>query len=445
MSVQREGSLEAPTRQPLDWRNPDFYDGAKLYAELERVFGHCHGCRRCLSLCDSFPTLFDLADNSETLEVDGVAKKDYWKVVDQCYLCDLCYMSKCPYVPPHEWNIDFPQLMLRAKAARFKEHGARTRDKLLASTDLVGTVAGIPGISVLVNAASRSGPLRKALEKVAGIHAGARLPCYQSRPLRRRLAGPRGLDPAVAVAGVRSRGKVVLFATCYANRNEPGLGEDLVAVLEHNGIPVTVPQQERCCGMPRLELGDLESVARAKEQNIPQLARLVDDGWDILALVPSCVLLFKQQLPLLFAGDEQVKKVAAAFFDPFEYLLARHKEGKLKIEFVQSLGKVAYHAACHQRAQNIGRKTRDLLSLVPQTEVTVIERCSGHDGTYGVKLETFDKAMKIGRPVVERIEQARPDHYGSDCPIAGHHLANGLGDGSTPAHPVSLLRAAYGI
>mgnify|MGYP003336215991 FL=1 len=306
-----EGSLQAPTRHAIDWQSAEFNDEAKLMSELERVFDLCHGCRRCVSLCDSFPTLFDLVDESSTMEVDGVAKEDYWKVVDQCYLCDLCYMTKCPYVPPHEWNIDFPHLMLRAKAVRFNKQGASTRDKLLSSTDAVGKVAGLPGISIVVNASNRSKPIRKVLEKVAGIHADAAVPPYESKPLRKRISNSGTTDQAVT-PGEKTRGKVALFATCYVNRNEPGLGEDLVAVLEHNGIPVTTAEKERCCGMPKLELGDLKSVQKAKEENIPQLAKRVDEGWDLVALVPSCALMFKQELPLLFPDDPDVKKVADA-------------------------------------------------------------------------------------------------------------------------------------
>jgi len=445
MGKVTEGSLAAPVRHPIDWQSPDFNDEGKLMSEMERVFDLCHGCRRCVSLCDSFPTLFDLVDESETMEVDGVAKQDYWKVVDQCYLCDLCYMTKCPYVPPHEWNIDFPHLMLRAKAVRFSKKGASTRDRLLTSTDFVGNAAGIPGISIVVNAANRSGPLRKTLEKVGGVHHKASIPRYESKPLRKRVSNLATLDAAEAKPTARTQGKVALFATCYGNRNDPGVGEDLISVLQHNGVPVTIAEKERCCGMPKLELGDLASVQKAKDENIPHLAKCVDDGWDLVALVPSCVLMFRQELPLLYPDDPEVRKVADAFFDPFEYLMLRHSDGLLNTEFVEPLGSVVYHASCHQRVQNVGPKTRDLLKLIPDTEVTMIERCSGHDGTYGVKAETFDKAMKIGQPVVNAIKKHNPDHYGSDCPIAGNHLANGVGDGSNAEHPISLLRKAYGL
>ena len=441
--TSREGNLEAPTRHPLDWNNPSFYDEAALHHEMERVFDICHGCRRCVSLCQSFPTLFDLVDESPTLEVDGVKKEDYWKVVEHCYLCDLCYMTKCPYVPPHEWNLDFPHLMLRAKAVHFRKGTTKLRDKVLTSTDAVGSLAGIPVIAQTVNAVNKLGPARKALQAVAGIHADAWLPEFSSRPLRSRLE-QLPLDTPGEPAG-ETKGKVALFATCYMNRNEPGPGEDLVAVFNHNGIPVTLAEKERCCGMPKLELGDLESVKAAKEANIPQLAKLVDAGWDLTALVPSCVLMFKQELPLMFPSDADVQKVKNAFYDPFEYLMLRHKEDKLKTGFKTPLGKVAYHAACHQRVQNIGPKTKEALSLVPGTEVDIIERCSGHDGTYAVKKEFHEFAVKIVKPVVKRVNEAQPDHYGSDCAMAGHHIGHVRADGSSPEHPITLLRRAYGI
>ena len=443
MSV-REGSLQAPTRHPIDWKNPKFYEEADLFQELERVFEICHGCRRCVSLCQSFPTLFDLVDESETLEMDGVAKEDYWQVVDHCYLCDLCFMTKCPYVPPHEWNLDFPHLMLRAKAFQFKQGKTRTRDKILTSTDAVGSLAGIPVVSGIVNAANRSKLGRKVLDQVLGVHPEAHLPEYHSNTLRKRLADRRNRQATGEPAGP-TRGKVALFTTCYNNVNEPDIGMDLVAILEHNGIPVCIPQRERCCGMPKLELGDLEAVEALKAFNAPILEALVEEGWDILAPVPSCVLMFKQELPLLFPEDPQVQKIRAHIFDPFEYLMLRHKHGKLNQDFRRGLGTIAYHAACHQRVQNLGQKTKEFLSLIPDTQVQIIERCSGHDGTYAVKREYYEASMKILRPVVHRVKQIQADHYGSDCPMAGQHIGHGLKDGTQPEHPIRLVRKAYGI
>ncbi len=442
--THREGSLEAPTRHPIDWKNPEFYDEGKLFEELERVFDICHGCRRCFSLCNAFPVLFDAVDESDTMEVDGVPKPVYWDVVDHCYLCDMCYMSKCPYVPPHEWNVDFPHLMLRAKAQKFRAGKTSRADRILSSTDTVGRLAGIPVVSQAVNAVNRSGPGRKLLDKTLGVDPTAPVPTYHSRDLRKRLAGRD--DGALSVnPGSATRGRVVLFTTCYVNRNEPDVGEDLVRVFAHNGIPVEVTRRERCCGMPRLELGDLEGVAGAKDVNIDELHGWVERGYDIVAPIPSCVLMYKQELPLMFPDDERVAAVQKAIFDPFEYLMSRDADGLLNTEFKKPLGTIAYHAACHLRVQNIGLKTRDLLKLVPETDIQVIERCSGHDGTYGVKTRFRGAAMKICRPVINRVKKAEPAYYASDCPMAGRQIESGLEGDHAPTHPLGLLRIAYGL
>jgi glycerol-3-phosphate dehydrogenase subunit C len=438
----REGSLEAPTRHPLGWREPEFWNETALEAEMERVFDICHGCRRCFSLCNAFPVLFDRVDASPTGEVASVPRAARWEVVDQCYLCDMCYMTKCPYVPPHPWNVDFPHLMLRAKAVRYGRQGATLRDRLLSSTDVVGRIAGIPVVREAVNAANRSPTLRRALEAALGVHRDAPLPEFRT-PFRRREA--RRAKPALeAVPAGGTTGRVAVFATCYGNRNEPDIVADLIAILEHNGIPVELAADERCCGMPKLELGDLRAVAKLKERNIPTLAAKVAEGHDILAAIPSCVLMFKQELPLMFPDDPDVLAVARRTFDPFEYLMLRHSEGRLKTDFRQPLGKVAWHVPCHLRVQAIGPKTRELLSLVPGTTVATIERCSGHDGSYAVKREFREASMRIAKPVVERVAAAGAAHFASDCPMASAQIASGL-PGVVPDHPLRLLRTAYGL
>ena len=443
----REGNLSAPTRHPLDWRSAEFYNDAALEREMERVFDICHGCRRCVSLCQSFPTLFDLVDNSKTMEVDGVAKDDYAKVVDQCYLCDLCYMTKCPYVPPHPWNVDFPHLMLRAKAVAFKKGKPSFRDRLLTSTDRVGRLATIPVVVQAVNKANTTPAARKLMDKVLGIAAKAELPPY---------AGARFRDTAKASIawpvrdGARTPGKVAVFATCYINYNEPSIGQDLLQILAHNAVPYTIVEKEACCGMPKLELGDLDAVAKLKDINIGGLARLARDGHAIITAVPSCTLMFKHELPLLFPDDDDVRAVADAMFDPFEYLVLRDKDGLLRRDFKTPLGKVSYHIPCHSRVQNVGQKTREVLEWIPETSVSTVERCAGHDGTYGVKSEFFANSMKIGRPVFRQMAETDPDYVSSDCPIAGRRIMQGIGDSDVAhrarkEHPLTLIRIAYGL
>jgi glycerol-3-phosphate dehydrogenase subunit C len=438
----REGSLEAPTRHPLAWQNPEFWDQAQAEKELERIFDICHGCRRCVSLCTTFPTLFDLVDASSTLEVDGVKKEDYWKVVDQCYLCDLCYMTKCPYVPPHPWNVDFPHVMLRAKAIKFKK-GIRFRDRVLSSTDALGKLAAIPVVAQTVNVLNRNTAARGVLQAALGVHKDRELPPYAARKFRssaKKAGSFRVRD------GKNTPGKVAIFATCYVNYNEPGLGHDLVASLEHNEIPHVLVEKEACCGMPKLELGDLDGVDALKKKNIPVLARYAKEGYAILAAVPSCALMYKQELPLMYPDDADTAAVRDAMFDPFEYFVLRKKEGLLKTDFRQALGKVSYHIPCHARVQNMGQKTRELLESIPGTEVTTVERCAGHDGTWGVKVEYFENSMKIGRPVFRMMGEQGPAYVSSDCPIAARHIRQGMGETTAvKAHPLTLLRKAYGI
>ncbi|HEY8249369.1 MAG TPA: heterodisulfide reductase-related iron-sulfur binding cluster, partial [Burkholderiales bacterium] len=333
----REGSLEAPTRHPLDWKNPAFWDPAAAEKELERIFDICHGCRRCVSLCTAFPTLFDLVDSSPTLEVDGVAKADYAKVVDQCYLCDLCYMTKCPYVPPHPWNVDFPHVMLRAKAIKFRQgESSRNplRDRLLSSTDALGKLAAIPVVAQAINALNGNSLSRSAMQAVLGVHKDRELPPYAPKKFRNHAAQSPSFP---AKDGSNTPGKVAIFATCYANYNEPAMGHDLAAILAHNEIPYVIVESEVCCGMPKLELGDLESVEKHKAANIPVLAKYAREGWAIVTAVPSCTLMFKQEIPLLFPGEEDVKLVRDAMFDPFEYFVLRKKDGLLKTGFKQAL------------------------------------------------------------------------------------------------------------
>ncbi len=444
--MAREGNLEAPTRHPLDWLSDEFYDEASLNKELERVFDICHGCRRCVSLCASFPTLFDLVDESDTMEVDGVDKKDYMKVVDQCYLCDLCYMTKCPYTPPHEWNLDFPHLMLRAKAVKFRKGEVAARDRFLSNTDGLGMFAGIPIVTQAVNAVNRAKATRAVVENVLGVDKDAWLPEFATTKFR--SGAPTSKDYLVK-DGANTPGKVAIYSTCYVNYNEPGIGHDLLAILDHNEIPYVLVEKEACCGMPKLEQGDLQGVAEKKAINIPHLAKLANDGYAILTPIPSCTLMYKQELPLMFPDCADTQRVKEAMWDPFEYFVARNRDGLLKTDFRQPLGKVSYHIPCHSRVQNIGRKTADLLQLIPDTRLNVVERCSGHAGTYGVKKEYHAMSLKIGRPVFKSMANDEPDYISSDCQLAGHHIEQGMEVNGLKhaemAHPLSLLRKAYAI
>ena len=437
----KEGSLDAPTRLPIEWESEDFYNEEKINSELERVFDICHTCRRCVSLCNSFPSLFDLIDESESMEVDGVSKNDYKKVVDECYLCDICYLTKCPYVPPHEWNVDFPHLMLRAKAANFKKGQSSVRDKLITSTKVVGNLAGLPVVAPVVNALNKNSAARTALEKTLGIHKEAPLPKYHSNKFLKRkdlVTNPR---PETSP----TEEKIAIFVTCYGNVNSPQLVEDMISVFEHNGIRVSIINSDECCGMPKYELGDLASVAEFAKRNLEKMKPFINAGYKITAPIPSCVLMYRKELPLMFPEDENIEALSNAMIDPFELLMNLHKQGKLNTNFTNQLGNVAYHAPCHQRVQNIGPKTKEVLELIPGTKVSLIERCSGHDGTYAVKKESYPRAKKICRPVVSAIEKSDTDHFVSDCPMAFDLIEQEARKTTEFASAFGVLKHAYGV
>jgi Fe-S oxidoreductase len=357
-------------------------------------------------------------------------------------------MTKCPYVPPHPWNVDFPHVMLRAKSIKFEQGLSSSRpfrDRLLSSTDALGKLAAIPVVAQTVNALNKNSLSRTAMQAMLGVHRDRELPPYASTKFRSSFKK----SPSSEVKnGANTPGKVAIFATCYANYNEPVMGHDLLAILGHNEIPYVLAEQEACCGMPKLELGDLHGVDSLKTRNIPVLAKLAREGYAILTPVPSCTLMFKQELPLMYPDDPDTIAVRDAMFDPFEYLVLRRKDGLLKTNFVNPLGKVAYHIPCHSRVQNMGQKTREMLEAIPGTTLTTVERCSGHDGTWGVKAEYYEHSMKIGRPVFRQMAEPGPDYVSSDCPIAARHILQGMGDAGAKAkklHPLSLLRKAYGI
>jgi glycerol-3-phosphate dehydrogenase subunit C len=444
----REGSLEAPTRHPLDWRSAEFYDEAKLDAEMRRVLDICHGCRRCFNLCDSFPRLFDLVDNSKSGELDTVASADFKQVVDACTLCDMCFLTKCPYVPPHEFNLDFPHLMLRYRAVEAKKNGVDFADRTLADTDRLGRLA--TKFSGLVNWATAIGnkTTRGLAERLFGLNPQAALPAYASETLEAAAAKAPPARDAAAPAKAR---KAVFYATCYGDYNETAIGKAALAVLAKNGVE-TVVLQPACCGMPKLEQGLVAEVAETAKKVAAAFAPYIAQGYDIVAPVPSCALMLKSEWPLLLPEDESVKRLAAATRDLSEYVVdIARKEGL--VESLQPLdGGVAFHVSCHSRAQNMGQKGAELLRLVPGMELTVVERCSGHGGAWGCKGDHFDIALKVGKPAARQIAGSGKKYMVSECPLAGTHLAQGMerlgGDAPKPervGHPIELLAKSYGV
>lgn len=445
-----EGSLEAPTRHPIDWHNPDFYDPDKIDAELRRVFDICHGCRRCFNLCDSFPRLFDLIDDSESGELDTVDSVEFKPVVDACTLCDMCFMTKCPYVPPHEFNLDFPHLMLRYRAMEHHQRKTGFVDKQITETDRNGKLAA--PVAPVANWATGlgNGLTRPLMETVAGIDRKAVVPKFHGKTFTARA---RSDTPAVNTDAPATGRKAVVYATCFVNYNSPDIGTAAHKVLAHNGVETEVVYPA-CCGMPKLEHGDLESVARSARKVSAELGPWIDKGYDIIALVPSCALMLKFEWPLLLPDDPAVKKLSEASWDITEYVVDIGRKEGLAPGLSGLEGGVTVHLACHARAQNVGPKAADMLRLLPDTEVDVIERCSGHGGSWGMMKDNFDTAIKVGRPVARQaLEAARPNVV-SECPLAALHILQGMdalnGDGekavpATAPHPIEMMARAYGL
>jgi glycerol-3-phosphate dehydrogenase subunit C len=447
----REGSLEAPTRHSIAWQDPGFWDEAKLDAELRRVFDICHGCRRCFNLCDSFPRLFDLVDTSPNETLDEVPSTEFKKVVDACTLCDMCFLTKCPYVPPHEFNLDFPHLMLRYRAVEARKGKVPFAERELTKTDRNGRMAS--AVAPLANWASSTGNkfTRGLLEKMAGVDSEARLPKFHGPTFAVR-AKREAVEINRAAPAASAGRKAALYATCFVNYNNPTIGMATRAVLAHNGVETTIAYP-RCCGMPQLEHGEIAKVAESARAVAAELEPLIDQGYDIVALVPSCALMLKFEWPLIVPDDAKVKKLAKATFDVAEYVVDIAKRHGLAPGLKPIEGGITMHLACHARAQNMGAKGAEMLRLIPEAKVSVIERCSGHGGSWGVMKPNFETALKVGKPVARTALKNGNVHIASECPLAAEHIVQGVErideekalTGAHAHHPIELFARAYGL
>lgn len=447
----REGSLEAPIRHPIDWQAPDFWDEAKLDAELRRAFDICHGCRRCFNLCDSFPRLFDLADASPD-EVHGVPSSEFGRVVDACTLCDMCFLTKCPYVPPHAFNLDFPHLMVRARAVAAKKNGVPFGVRQITETDRNGHMGC--STAALANWAGKRGNAltRPVMESVLGVHRDAELPAFAPLTLEQQARRSRIERDATAPAARAGR-KAAVFATCFANYNATAIGAAALEVLARNGVEAELVYPG-CCGMPQLEQGDLARVNDAALKAAAAFKPWIEKGYDVVSLTPSCSLMLKFEWPLIVPRNDpayaDVQKLAGATFDISEYVVDLARRHGLAPGMKPLPGDVFMHVSCHSRAQNFGQKGVEMLRLIPDVRVQVAERCSGHGGSFGVMKDTFEVALKVGRPVARQAAEKKAAFVVSECPLARDHIVQGaerLDEDSGPVenarHPIELLARAY--
>jgi len=438
-----EGSLQAPTREIIKWQDPDFTDPVKLDEEMRRVFDICHGCRRCFNLCDSFPRLFDLIDNSPAEDVESLKSEDFGPIVEACTLCDMCFMTKCPYVPPHPFMLDFPHLMLRHRFANAGKNKGEFIQKQLAEMDRNGAMAR--PLAPLINWASKTDNklTRPVMEKVTGIDAKAPLPKFHSRTFV--SADKQEAGTVNSSAPAFGKRKAALYATCFVNYNKPVTGMDARAVLNHIGVETKVAYPG-CCGMPFLEQAELERVAGNARKVSAELVKLIDEGYDIVALTASCGLMLKFEWALIVPDDENVKRVAEHTYDIDEYVVDVAKKDGLPPGLAALPEGVTVHLACHARAQNMGPKAAEMLKMIPDTPVDVIERCSGHGGTFGVVKPTHDVAVKVGRPVYRAANTQQRGHIVSDCPLAAQHIfAHTETPAREPEHPIQIMARAYNL
>lgn len=413
--------------------NSVYWDHKALDGELERVFEICHGCRLCFNLCPSFPALFRSVDSHDG-DVRKLNANQINEVIDLCYQCKLCYV-KCPYTPDdkHEFQLDFPRLMLRANFIRKKEDAGDLRSQLrsamLTRPNLVGEIGGMT--AGVANWANKQPLLRFGMELTTGIHRDKMLPDFFPESFESwyvQQGRPAG-DP----------GKAVLFHTCFVNHNNPELGKDVIEVYSRNGISLGCPKQN-CCGMPSMEAGDIELAKSMAKQNVESLFPYVNDGRKVVAINPTCSYMMRKEYPELL-GTPEAQAVAASTMDVSEFLWQRKVAGELNRDFLSTPGKVAYHVPCHLKAQNIGFRSRDIMRLIPGTQIRMVEQCSGHDGTWAMKKEFFPLSLLAGKKAFDEMKEAEAETMATDCPLAAIQFDQAIG--TRPIHPLQVVARAY--
>ena len=426
-----------------DPTHPKYFDEPDLREEMNRVYDLCHGCRLCFKYCTSFPTRFEIVDSKHDQQVHPMTPVEQDKVVQECFQCKLCDIN-CPYTPGqnHEWQLDFPRLMLRANAIKKRQGGRKLADQVFGRADLVGTMSSLAAPIANKVIGKPNTPVRKALAKTLGVSSKRLLPPYAktrfSTWFKRR---------SVALPATR-QAKVAVFPTCLVEYQNPQIGKDLVGVYERNSIECTLPTGMGCCGAPWLHSGDFENFRAQARKNIGPLSRAVKAGFDIVVPQPTCGYVLKKDYTAYFKGEPELadaELISAHTYDSSEYLWRLHKADgtSLDLEFHGEIpATTSYHVACHLQAQQIGLKSRDLMKLTG-TKLTLVNQCSGIDGTWGYREANYDIAKKVAKPLGEAIQRANAEVVTGDC-----HLANGAiteETGAVPMHPLSFLARAYGI
>ncbi len=438
MSTHDDGPIAYRPSEGLSYdpAEPRYWDAGALHQEIERTFEICHGCRLCFKFCDSFPSLFSFIDDRHDGDVRKITAAETRTVVDQCFQCKLCEVQ-CPYTrrDQHEFQLDFPALMHRARAQRGATERPRLRDRVLANPDLAGKAARASlGAAHFGN---RLGPVRWVMEKLLGLHRKKLLPPFARSTFETwaRTTGRLAREPGA---------EAVLFQTCYVQNNEPEIGRDTVSVLEKNQVGVRCVEGLQCCGMPAWERGDLSALRRQARRNLDILLPFVDAGAKVLAINPTCSMMMRREHPTLVdpADRAAAERLAAAVMDPSEFLWSIRNESRFCTDFKSTPGSsVAYHAPCHLRAQAVGFKGRDLLRKIPGVKPATVMECCGHDGTYAMTVEGFEPSARIGKRAFDGMREAEATCWSTDCPLAAVQFEQHAG--VKPMHPMSILARAY--
>ncbi len=414
-------------------------DARDLEGELRRVFDICHNCRMCVNYCGSFPEMFARVDRDiESGSAEGAERlgaKDFTAITELCWQCKLCYI-KCPYTPDegHAWQVDLPRLLTREKIQRAEREGITIQDRALGEPGLLGKMTAGP-MARVANFVNEKSLVRKTIERAAGISAEFPLPTFATTTFAKWLASHEPLEQA------GENGSVAIFATCQGDYNFPSAPANAVRVLERNGFSVVRPAQV-CCGIPNLDGGDLDGARHKARTNVASLLREIEQGRVVVVPGPSCSYTIRKEYPRLL-GTPEAEEVARHTFDVMEFLEKLRKEKKLDRNFEKSLGKIAYHAPCHLRAQKIGFPAARVLGAIDDTEVEIVQECSAVDGTWGMKAQHYEMGRRYAQKLVRGVRESEAARVVSDCPLAALRIAKE--NKVTVRHPVEALAEAYGV
>jgi len=363
------------------------------------------------------------------VELGTLTSSQFKELADLCIYCQMCRLE-CPA------KVDVPKLIREAKGAYVTVNGLRLTDWVMTRLELLSGLGGL--ISPLTNWAIGNRRMRWLLEKTLGIAQGRKLPRVSSRSFLRRAARRRLTRPTR-----HSGRKVLYFVDVYANYHDPQLAEALVAVLEHNGVGVYVPPQQREAGMASVACGALDYARRLAQHNVSLLAEAVRQGYEVVASEPAAALCLVREYPDLI-DDDDARLVARHSSEACSYLWKMHTTGKLQLDLRPIHATLAYHMPCHLKALQVGAPGENLLRLIPGLRIQHIEMgCSGMAGTFGLKRVNYRSSLRAGWGLISRLRDPEIQAGVTECSACKIQMEQGT---TKPTiHPLKLLAWAYGL